>query len=467
MPPHSVEAEECLLSCCFVDADASLRKCSELRVTPGAFYVPACRRIFEVLLDLHRRELVIDAAVVAEELRRLGKLESVGGVRGIMRVSDAVPTALQVEYFAVRVRELWGLRTMVEFASGVVEGCYEYSGEMRDLVAGMRNRLDRMFEWASVEGDGQQAVATNAAARLEDIMAGRVDMSRWVRLGIPGFDELFSPVDPNNEEWLIIVAGLRSQGKSSLARQLAVANLEGGAVGAVFNLETGARGWLHRAAAMRAGVNLRGADVASAEQKAALRASMGEGSSWVGARLWVFEDVMEIGDIECRVRDLHRATGGALRFIVVDYLQLVELRDARRGMNREQIVGEISRRLKLLGKRYNVACIVLAQFGRSPAKEARRPVLSDLRESASIENNADRVFALWLLPEDRAGIAQDEGTPVPLMQLIQLKNRNGVCGHEHVLFNKRLGRFERAPARGDGRPGAPKPDNGYRRGGGQ
>jgi hypothetical protein len=201
------------------------------------------------------------------------------------------------------------------------------------------------------------------------------------------------------------------------------------------------------------------------EQKAALVESMAVVRSWVGERLWVYEDVMEVGDIEHRVRELHRATGGRLRFIVVDYLQLVELRDARRGMNREQIVAEISRRLKRLGKKFNIACIVLAQFGRSPARESRRPMLSDLRESGSIENDADRVFALWLFPEDRSGVAQDEGNPVPLMQLIQLKNRNGLCGHEEVVFVKRLTRFDRAPSRGDGRPGALKPDSGYKRGG--
>lgn len=466
VPPYSAEAEECLLGCCFVDPEAGLRRCAEAKLRPGAFYVPANKIIFEVMLSLQKRDIPIDMAVVAEEVRSSGNLDAVGGLGYLARVGGNMPTTVQLPYFISKLRELWGLRTMIECATDMVERCYGYTGEMRDLVSGLRNRLENMFEWADTSASDQASVAAAASAKLEDMLAGRVDVSRQLTLGIPGFDALFTPIDPNNEEWLIILAGLRSQGKSSLARQIALANVLRGKRGIVFNLETGNRGWLHRAAALKAGVNYRGLEVATREQKQALRDGMADMGALVGRQVWVFEDIMEIGDIEHKVREIHRATPDGIHFIVVDYLQLVELRDARRGANREQIIAEISRRFKRLGKKLNIACIVLAQFGRSPAKEGRRPILADLRESGSIENDADKVLALWMLPEDRNGIAQDESTSVPLMQLIQLKNRNGPCGHEDMVFIKRLTKFDVAPARAGARPGAPKPEGGYKGKGG-
>lgn len=461
-PPYSQEAEEYLLSCIFVD-NAVLAKCRAARLTPAAFYLAAHRIVYERMLELERQGLLIEPAILAEELKKSGQLERVGGVGCLVGISQAVPTTSQADYFVAKVRELWGLRELIVFSTGIIEQCYAYEGELLDMVNAQRAKLERMFDWATAVGRDRAVEQAEAAIRRsEDALAGRVDKSRWLTWGIPGFDEWAGPFDANDEDWLIILAGLRSQGKSTLGRQIAVANLEQGKKGAIFNLETGSRGWLQRAAALRAKINLRtlGCEVRK-DRIAAYRRCLQEQKAWMGERLWVFDDVFTIDELEVRVREIHRACGG-LDFIVVDYIQLLSLARIPKAMNREQQVAEISRRLLLLGKKLNITCFVLAQLSRKSADEARRPKISDLRESGQIENDASRVVLLYVLPEGKAG-RQDEGTTMPECEIIQGKNRNGLTGYEPVVFEKPYGCFVPATQRGDARPGTVAPKAGYRR----
>lgn len=472
VPPHSVEAEEYLLGAILLDGGDVMARCQRAKIAPGSFYVPANRVIFEHLADMYKRDLPLDLAVLAEELKTTGVLDEIGGYGYLTRVSGNVPTTARASYFIKKVRELWGLRELIRFCTGMVENCYGYSGNLPEMVNASRAKLERMYDWATCAGPElgrQQAEAAIKAA--EDMIAGRVDKSRWLTWGIPGFDELFGCFDVNNEDYYVTIAGLRSQGKSTLARQIAIANLQNGKRGVVFNLETGAKGWLMRGAGGFAKINQRTvSQEVRKERLAAYRQRLQEQRAWMGERLWLFEDVFAIDEIEIKIREIHRACQAraeadyrargevppeglpGLDFVVLDYIQLVSYGVIPRGMNREQQLAEISRRLLLLAKKLHVTFCVLAQLSRKSADEARRPRISDIRESGQIENDSSRVVMLYVLPEGKTG-KQDESTIMPECEIIQGKNRNGVTGYEPCVFEKPFGTFVAGVKAGDPRPG--------------
>lgn len=472
VPPHSVEAEEQLLSACLIDGADVMARCKREKITANAFYVPANRVIFERLEDMYQRDVPIDLAVLAEELKTVGVLDELGGYTYLTRISGRIPTTAGASYFIEKIRELWGLRELIRFCTGMVEQCYGYSGGLPDMVNASRAKLERMYDWTTCAGPerGQQQ-ADAAIKAAEDMIAGRVDKSRWLTWGIQGFDELFGAFDVNNEDFYVTVAGLRSQGKSSLARQFAIANLERGRKGVVFNLETGAKGWLMRGAGGFAKINQRTvSQEVRKERLAAYRKRLQDQKAWMGERLWLFEDVFAIDEIEIKIREIHRACQAkaeaeyrargeeppaelpGLDFVVLDYIQLISYGVVPRGMNREQQLAEISRRLLLLAKKLKVTFFVLAQLSRKSADEARRPRISDIRESGQIENDSSRVIMLYVLPEGKTG-KQDESTMMPECEIIQGKNRNGVTGYEPCVFEKPFGVFVAGVKAGDPRPG--------------
>jgi replicative DNA helicase len=415
--PHSEEAERYLLACCLLDGATVVRECLKARLRPASFYVSAHGIAFEKIIDLHRRGIATDVAVLAEELRTAKQLDAVGGYGFLTAISAQVPTTAQAAFWIEKVRALWLLREAIRNSRTAVEECFAWvgEGELAEFFARYAAKWAKAAEWARGRAsETQRDLAAAATAAAADAIAGKVDKSRWLTTGLPIVDSKLLPFDANNEDWLVIVAGLRSQGKSSVVRMIARHNWAAGKRGAVFLLETGGRGWRMRAAAQVARVNMREQDRELPEKISRYQAALAEQESWADERAWIFDDVFAIDDIEQRAKALDReirekeiARGvpadeaRGLDFIVVDYLQLVGCR-VQKGMNREQVVAEISRRLKMLAKALNVTAFVLAQLSRDASKESRPPRLSDLRESGSIEQDADRVIALYMPAEDPA-----------------------------------------------------------------
>lgn len=479
--PHSIEAEEIILAACLLDGAKTIADCLTARINAGSFYDPKHGIVFEKIVELHRRGLPVELSVVAQELRNAGQLDQIGGFSFLTQISEKIPTTAQAAYFIKQVRDHFLLRQGIREGTRLVEDCHAWTGEpIHELFAKYAAKWTKAAAWAQGRAAlSLRDVAAAATAKAEDAIAGRVDRTRWLYSGLDYLDEKFTPCDANNEDWYIVLAGLRSQGKSSLARQWCVSNFERGKRGIVFTVETGARGWLMKAAGVHARVDMLNLDRELPEKIARYRKRLAEQETWMEERMWVFDDISSIEGIEAKVREIDgllrqreiergvpvdQAHG--LDFIMIDYLQQVTT--GKRCRTREEEVADVSARLRRQGKAFNITQLILVQLGRKAAERGGPPMLSDLRESGSIEQDAIRVWALELPAEGRDKTPQDANTEAPLMRVWQLKNRNGPTGGVEVIFWKRFTWFEDAPRRGGGgtvRPGDPKPLGGYKRGG--
>lgn len=492
--PHSIQAEEGLLACAMMDGADVIARCARAKVSKAAFYVPANRVIFDVLQDVAKRGLPMEVAIVAEELRSRKSevnevstlLDEVGGFQYLARITRETPTTASATYFVERVRELWVLREAIRRGTEWVEHCYAFTGPavgahlMPKLV-----EMQRLVDFADRTARGPDYLLERFRARVNRTLAevdGAQDKTRWLTWGDAVMDSVFLPLDPNEEDWLVVVGGPPSGGKSSFMRQVAMINVLNGKRGAVFLLETGLR-WLEQAACSSVRLNFRQRGEWLKEHRARyVGAVEGIDELITAGRLHVQEDIFHVEDLERSVREINRAMrerdiqsgvpeaqARGLDFIVVDYLQLLDTRTNQSGrMTREQVVATVSRTLKLLLKSLNISGYIGAQINRAGREDANKvPTLRDLRESGAIEQDADRVIFVHTPPVNKAGMPQNGTQPTDEVEIHQRKSRNGprdVC--VELLFDKQFTRYRPREDRASARPGLPKPAGGYGRMGG-
>jgi replicative DNA helicase len=496
-PPHSAEAEEHVLAVCLLDGETggTIARCQREKLVPDAFYFPANRLIYDILLDLNKRGKPCTLEVLAEELKTRRQLEAVGGFAYLVQITGKIPTTAHAGYFIEKVREKFVLRKLIMGATDLVEKAYAFTGGLDEFVS--KHTL-RLLKWADyvtrLNRPGQVEDAEAARKKVLEIQAGKVDKTRQLVRGLPYADEVFGPYDVGNEDWFIVVAGGPSAGKSSRMREIAGYNccdavnpkgevVKAGKRGAVFLLETGSQRWRWALASTLSHVNLR---MMLEEPKLLAPADLkkwndwnDEITRWAGERLFVYDDVYYFEDIERTVRELDRslrekeatrlaaegkdpATAHGLDFVVIDYLQLMTPREKIR--MREEQVAYMSKGCKRLFKSLNLTGFVGSQLNRKARDEERRPRLSDLRESGAIEQDADGVEILYLPATDRSGQEQTGDRAIVEMELIAAKRRNGPANVAvDVLFHRTQTRFSDAPRKGDPRPGAPMPRDGYKR----
>lgn len=479
-PPCSSEAEEHVLACCFLDGGQTLARCQREKITADSFYFPANAKIWQTLVQLQKAGMPVCLEVLAEELKKIHQLEAVGGWPYLLQVTGKIPTTAHVGYFIDQLRDKWVLRKLARFGTEMVEQVYSFTTGLEEFAGRHALRLQRVADFVT-RLNRPDATAEAAAAKeaLAAILAGKIDKSRQLTLGTPHADATLLPFDVKNEDWYIVIAGPPSGGKSSVARQIVGENAVLGKRGAVFLLETGKRRWQWALAASRAHVNLR--DILEAphtvlpERIKAFQAWDDEITTWMGERLWIHDDMFFIEDIERTVRELDRSLrekeiaagvpadeAVGLHYVLIDYLQLCNTRE--RINKREEYVSHLSRTCKRLFKSINVSGIVLAQLNRKARDEERRPRLSDLRESGAIEQDADAVEAVHTPTTDRSGAEQNGERSTHEVELIQLKRRNGPANLAvDLLFHKTQTRFSDCVHKGEARPGAPKPAQGYKR----
>jgi replicative DNA helicase len=492
--PHSLEAEEFLLSSCLCDGAASVARALRSGIRPESFYDSKHGLLFATLAEMSAKNIPVAAATLAEELKANQQLDQVGGYAFITQISRAVPTTAEAGYFIDRVFEFSMLRAQIRDCSEAVEACHAYSGNLDKLLSGQALRLMRRADYLARRAQAPlrerleaRLVATLAAA------AGQVDRSRWVYTGLPRLDTEIGAFDVRREHWLNIIAGPPSGGKSSFMRAIAVHNVVAHKKRfAVFLLETGLM-WVEAAAATLAQVPLNAIVEGQAprDHVARYEQQYRELVALADDRLFVFDDIYFVEDIERKVRELDRtlrerdlaaaallpegegrtqaeAAAHGLDGVVVDYLQIVPTRENLRG-HREQIVAHVSMQLKRLFKSLNVPGFVGAQINRAAREDgAKAPTLAALRESGAIEQDADAVIFVHTPPTTRAGVEQGGHNSVDEVEIVQRKRRNGRKDVAHgILFTKAQTRYEeRQGEAGPVRPGAPKPVQGYKRPGG-
>lgn len=436
--PASQEAEEHVIASCLLDGSDTIARCLEARLTAESFYFPANRVLFEVMLELYAKSPPVTLEVLAEELKTRRLLEDVGGFAYLMQVTGKIPTTAHAGYFIEKVREKHLLRELIKVAQGAAEQCYSFTGGLEEFVDKVEQELfavtqDRVSDSAKDIKDAIKEANTVIAKML---------LKKGELTGVTsGFKDLDAMTFGFQKQEMIIVAARPSMGKTSFALNIAesaampkpgreaVATL-------VFSLEMSSSQLALRMLCARSRVNLKLLRDGLIGRDSSQINDLGKAAEEFKRAPIMIDDSSNLTIMELRAKARRIHARKKLGLIVVDYLQLLSGSDPR--APREQQVAEVSRGLKALAKELDLPVIVLSQLNRSSEKENRTPRLSDLRESGSIEQDADVVLMLSR-PKDADEKFQ---TAANAADLIVAKQRNGPVGDLKLTFLQEITRFE-------------------------
>jgi len=436
--PHSVEAEQHVIACCLIDGSDTIARCLEAKLSEGAFYDRANRLIYRKLSEIYQTRSTVDIAVLAEELRQAREIDEVGGVAYLSQLSLSIPTTAQVQFFIGRVRELHLLRELIKTATGAVEQCFNYEGGLESFIDKIEQEIfsvtqDRISDAAKPVG-GPMHEAMEVVHKMMDKKGELTGVSS-------GFKDLDSLMYGFQRQEMIVLAARPSMGKTSLALNFAEAAAmpRHGAEPAatlIFSLEMSAAQLALRLLCSRAKVNMKLLrEGLLPRNDDAHQRMVGAADEFTKSPLFI-DDSSHLSIMELRAKARRVHARNKLGLVIVDYLQLLSPTDAQ--VPREQQVAEASRGLKALAKELDVPVIVLSQLNRASEKENRVPKLADLRESGSIEQDADVVLML-ARPRDadeKFQVAADSA------ELIVAKQRNGPVGELKLTFLRDITRFE-------------------------
>lgn len=435
--PHSIEAEEYLLACCLLDGTDTVARCLEGKISAAAFYSPANRLVYEKLVELYNKGTAIDLAVLAEELKTSKQLDEIGGYAFLTQISGRIPTTAQAGYFIEKLHELYLLRELIKVATGAVENCYSYQGGLQEFIDKVEQDIFQVTQDRISDAAKQMKQPTMEAMNIINKMM----MKKGELTGVAsGFKDLDALTYGFQKAEMIVLAARPSMGKTSLALNMAEAAAmpkRGTGVNTlVFSLEMSSSQLAMRMLCARARVNMKllrdGLLSKNGEEQKRLLEVADEFSK---STIFIDDSShLTIMELRAKARRLHARH--PLGFIIVDYLQLLSPTDPK--VPREQQVAEMSRGLKSLAKELEVPVLVLSQLNRAAEKENRTPKLSDLRESGSIEQDADVVLML-ARPKDadeKFQVAADSA------ELIVAKQRNGPVGELKLTFLRDITRFE-------------------------
>lgn len=433
--PHNLDAEEGLLACCILDPDV-IDRCLAARLTPDAFYHTSHRLVFEALCTVFGRNTVVDEILLASELKDHGYLDEIGGLPFINQLTNRVETTAHANYFLEIVREKHLLRRLIRTSSGTIEKCYGYEGRLDQFLEEVEQEIFQISEQRSADTAKPIKESVKEAYTLVQNLLERKGELNGISSGFIDLDKMTYGFHPAE---MVIIAARPSMGKTALALNIAEAACmpKGKAKPApvlVFSLEMSAASLAMRMLCGRARVSMvRLRDgISSAEERQRLLQAADELSK---APLWI-DDSGSLNLLEVRAKSRRLHTKHTLGMIVVDYLQLLSGVDS--SVSREQQIAELSRGLKGMAKELNLPVLVLSQLNRESEKEKRAPRLSDLRESGSIEQDADVVLMLARPKDagDEFSVAADHA------DLIIAKQRNGAVGTVPLTFIREITRFE-------------------------
>src|SRR5690554_1608104 len=436
-PPYTPEAEISVLGGMLIEANA-VAKAIEV-VDDTMFYREANRRIFRAMARLFQKGGVIDPVTLREELQKTEELEAVGGLEYIAELMDAVPTAANIEYHAKIVRERALLRRLIEASSTIIRDSYEPGERSVEEVLDIAEQ--RIFQVAqSHEREGFvwiKKILYPTFEKIEQLQAAKGGIT-GVGTGFPDLDAMTGGLQKGD---LVIVAARPSMGKTAFCMNVGLhAAITQQTPVAVFSLEMSKEQLVQRMLCSEALVDLgrllRGR--LTDDDYVRLAQAAGHLNS---APIWIDDSgALSVLEMRAKARRL-KADQPELGMIIVDYIQLMHA--SGHAENRQQEVSEISRGLKALAKELAVPIVALSQLSRAPEQRAdHRPQLSDLRESGSLEQDADLVMFLYR-PEYYVSPAeaQEKGLQGKA-ELIIGKQRNGPTGIVELFFRKECTRFE-------------------------
>ena len=431
--PHDLAAEQSVLGAVFIAPDTIISLADEL--APDDFYKPANKIVFKTMLSLLEKGEPIDATTMGSALTNQGDISKIGGLNYVVELVNSTPTSKNVEHYAKLVKEKATLRKMIADLSDSLSSAYQGDVSINDIIAKTEKSMLDISNQNTGNGFRNVADILDTHMQMVETRSQTDGVVTGLSTGFVGLDKITTGLHEDN---LIILAARPAMGKTALALNIAqyIAVKEKKPV-AIFSLEMGAESLIERmlaAEGMVEGYHLKTGNLSVEEWSRLVHAQ----GNLYDAPIFVDDTAgIRISEIRSKSRKLAQEMGG-LGVIIIDYLQLIT---GSKGENRQQVVSEISRELKILAKDLKVPVIALSQLSRAvEQRQDKRPMLADLRESGSIEQDADIVAFLY-----RDAYYQKEHADSQeannVTELILEKNRHGSLGTVKLYFHKEYTKF--------------------------
>jgi replicative DNA helicase len=445
LPPHSIDAEQGVLGCILLSPNECMGEClTKLKAGSDVFYDLRHQTIFDAMAEMFDKREAIDIITLQQRLKDRQLLEQVGGIAYLSGLSDVVPSSAHLDYYLNIVQDKFLLRKMIRVCTDVVGRVYECEGEVDSLMDEVERDVLRISEFrVQSQISGIKDLVYRAINTIEDYHQRQGKLT-GLPTGFIDLDKLTTGMHPGE---MIVIAARPSVGKTSLAMNIAehVAIDNNIPVG-VFSLEMTADSLVLRMLCSRSRVNLRNVRDGFLAERDFPKLTLNAGKL-AGAPLFI-DDSSGLSILQLRAKARRMFQQYGIKLFVIDYLQLLHS-SSRKAENRQQEIADISGGIKALAKELNVPVIVLSQLNREVEREkGRAPRLSDLRESGSIEQDADLVGLLYKPTskgdDDESGGAAEPEDAIPVNLLIA-KQRNGPAQVDvNLTFLKTFTRFESA-----------------------
>ena len=423
IPPHDIEAEQAVLGSMLTDKDAVIAAIEVLKEED--FYREDNKAIYGAILNLYNRAEPVDIITLKEELLSIGKFDSVGGLEYLAELPEKVPTTANVDRYIKIVEEKALLRNLIRTANEIITLGYNPTEDVEDIMDNAEKKIFNIMQSKNQKGYTPiKEILIDTFTQLEQLYNQKKHVT-----GVPtGFIDLDYKTAGFHNSDLILIAARPAMGKSAFALNLATnAAVRGNTGVAIFSLEMSKEQMVNRILCSEAMVDSNKVRTGKIEEQdwMKLAGALGPLSE---ANIFIDDtpgiSIMEIR-AKCRKLKLEKNIG----LVVIDYLQLIQGSNNKRS-SREQEISEISRSLKILAKEINVPVIALSQLSRAPEQRPdHRPMLSDLRESGAIEQDADIVIFLY-----RDDYYNPDTEKKNVAEIIMAKHRAGSTGTVELLW---------------------------------
>ena len=422
IPPHSVEAEQSVLGSILLDKEAMISVSETL--VPEDFYKEAHKVIYESMLKLYNSQSEIDLITLTDELRDQGYLDDIGGIAYITSLSTVVPTTSNIKYYVNIVKEKSISRQLISAANDIINLGYDGSAKVEYILENAEKKIfDISQERATNDFQPINQVISEALSMLEKLYEEKNDVTGLTT----GFRDLNKKINGLQRSDLLLIAARPAMGKTAFALNLVQnAALKGDASVAVFSLEMSKEQLVQRMIASQSTVELKKIKTGTLADNDWPRITDGM-AILSGAKIHIDDTPgIKISELRSKCRKLKIEKG--LDLVLIDYLQLME--GEGQNESRQQEIAKISRSLKILAKELDCPVVALSQLSRAPEQWAdHRPMLSDLRESGSIEQDADIVMFLY-----RDEYYNPDTEKKNIGEVIVAKNRHGETGTVELVW---------------------------------
>lgn len=430
VPPQNIEAEQAVLGAMLIKKEA-IAEVQEI-LQPDDFYREAHRIVYEAMVQLQNDDEAVDLVTLTEQLRKSEQLDKIGGLAFITQLANAVPTAANVVYHAKIVKEKAELRSLINAATAIASAAYEDNTDVENI---MDDAEKKILAVANRQNGGafesMKSIVMRTFERINVLYESKGGLT-GISSGFKDLDKLTAGLQKSD---LILVAARPSMGKTAFTLNIAsYVGTHGGKV-AFFSLEMSKEQLMQRMLCAEGGIDatkLRTGQLDTPEWNKLVHVA----DTLSRAPIYI-DDTAGITVMELRSKARRLKAEHGLDLIIIDYLQLMQGRPSKNGDNRQQEISEISRSLKALARELDVPVIALSQLSRSvESRQIKKPMLSDLRESGSLEQDADIVMFLY-----REDYYDKDTENKNITDIIVAKHRNGPVDTISLFFQKEYTKF--------------------------